>query len=359
LASVEQQLSRPVPSALIAKGAHVVSASDSAGQVSGPPVLREEGGSAYTIPASRAEMLDAPLPGAWAVMVGGARSHPMVGGYLRHEGLRVIDALNVAGAAQVLATRRVAIAVVETTSAPATGAVTILAQAAKEAGYPTDILTLGGPDTKTVVAALQAGAAEAFPASIPDEELRLRLRRVLEGHAARLNVLSRLDYLEWLSGTDLLTTLLSRRSLNDELARQAALADRHGLALAVVMFDVDRFKDVNDRIGHGGGDAALREVATSLRAGTREGDAIGRWGGDEFLAILPHTTLVEAESLAERIRSARAETPLIHKGIRIPVMVSAGCAATPGSAEALLTRCDLALYDAKAAGRNQVRTRSA
>jgi diguanylate cyclase (GGDEF)-like protein len=303
--------------------------------------------------------MDAPLPGAWALMVGGARSHPTVGGYLRREGLRVLDVFNVASAAQVLANRRVAVAVVETTSAPATAAVMILAQAAQEAGHRTEILALGAPDTATVVAALQAGATEVFSASIREEELGLRLRLVLDRHAASLNVLSRMDYLEWLSGTDLLTTLPNRRNLHEELSRHAALAARHGLALAVVMFDVDRFKDINDRIGHAGGDAALREVAVSLRAGTREGDFIGRWGGDEFLAILPHTTLAEAESLAERIRKSRAETPLIHRGVLVPVMVSAGCAATPGSGEELLARCDLALYDSKAAGRNRVRTRMA
>jgi diguanylate cyclase (GGDEF)-like protein len=248
------------------------------------------------------------------------------------------------------------VVIVETTSPVATGAVAVLDQAAREAKYHADILAIGAPDSATVVAALRAGATEAFLSSVRQEELGLRLRRLLDRRASRLNVLSRLDYLEWLSGTDLLTTLPNRRSLTEALSRHSANAARHGLALAVGMFDVDKFKDINDRFGHGGGDAALREVAVPLRANIREGDVIGRWGGDEFLAILPHTTVGEAHVLAERVRDSLAAVPLIYGDVRIPITISAGCTATPGNVEELLSRCDLALYDAKAGGRNQVRT---
>jgi diguanylate cyclase (GGDEF)-like protein len=302
--------------------------------------------------------MESPLPGAEAVVVGRARSHLTVGGHLRRVGMRVIDTPDIPGAVRVMVARRPALAVVQTTSGPATGAVVVLAQAMREAGHQADILAVGAPDTATVVAALKAGATEAFPASIPDEELGVRLRRVLDRHAARLNLLSRLDYLEWLSGTDLLTSFPNRRGLAEALFRHASVAARHGLSLAVVMFDVDRFKDINDRIGHGGGDAALREVAVLLRARVREGDVVGRWGGDEFLAVLPHTTLAEAENMAERARASIADSPLVYGRTRISMTVSAGCTATPGTGDDLLTRCDLALYDAKAAGNNLVRARS-
>jgi diguanylate cyclase (GGDEF)-like protein len=302
--------------------------------------------------------VESPLPGAEAVVVGRARSHLTVGGHLRRVGMRVIDTPDIPGAVRVMVARRPALAVVQTTSGPATGAVVVLAQAMREAGHQADILAVGAPDTATVVAALKAGATEAFPASIPDEELGVRLRRILDRHAARLNLLSRLDYLEWLSRTDLLTSFPNRRGMAEVLFRNASVAARHGLSLAVVMFDVDWFKDINDRIGHGGGDAALREVAIRLRARVREGDMIGRWGGDEFLAVLPYTTLAEAENMAERARASIAATPLVFERSRISMTVSAGCTATPGSGEELLARCDLALYESKAAGKNQVRTRS-
>ena len=298
------------------------------------------------------------LPGAVAVVVGRARSHPTVAGHLRREGLRIVDVLDVAAAARLVAEGNVAVAVVETASPASVGAIMILAQAAQNAGHHTDILAVGAPDTTTVVAALQVGATEVFAASMGDAEFGLRLRLVLDQHADRLNVLSRLDYLEWLNGTDMLTGLPNRRSLTASLSRHASVAGRHGLPLAVVMFDVDRFKEINDRIGHGGGDATLCEVGVLLRAGVREGDVVGRWGGDEFLAVLPHTPLEEAEVMAERILRSLADSPIVYGDFRIPVTVSAGCTATPGTSADLLTRCDLALYDSKGAGRNAVRARS-
>jgi diguanylate cyclase (GGDEF)-like protein len=302
--------------------------------------------------------VDAPLPGGAAVVVGRARLHPTVGGHLRREGLRIIDVLDVASATRLLADRDVAIAVVETATPATTGAIMILSQAARDAGHHTDVVAVGAPDTTTTVAALQAGAIEVFGASVSDAEFGLRLRLVLDQHAERLNVLSRLDYLEWLNGTDVLTGLPNRRSLTEELSRHASVAGRHGLSLAVVMFDVDRFKQINDRVGHGGGDATLCEVGVMLRAGVREGDVVGRWGGDEFLALLPHTPLEEAEVMAERILRSLADSPLVYGDFRIPVTMSAGCTATPGTSADLLTRCDLAMYDSKAAGRNRVRVRS-
>jgi diguanylate cyclase (GGDEF)-like protein len=271
--------------------------------------------------------------------------------------MRVIDTPDLPGAVRVMVARRPALAVVQTTSAPATGAVVVLAAAMREAGHQADILAVGAPDCATLIAALDAGATEAFPDTIPDDELGIRLRRVIDRHAAHLNLLSRLDYLEWLSRTDLLTSFPNRRGLAEALVRHASVAARHSLSLAVVMFDLDRFKEINDRIGHGGGDAALREVAVMLRARVREGDVVGRWGGDEFLAVLPYTTLAEAESMAERACASIADAPLVYGPTRISMSVSAGCAATPGTGEELLTRCDQALYDAKAAGNNRVRAR--
>jgi two-component system cell cycle response regulator len=302
-------------------------------------------------------LVDAAGPGQLAVLVARAGSHPTIGEHLRSQGLRVVEVPDPVTASQFLTADRVAVAVVETASPADSGLVALLAQAAQQSGRDTRILALGAPDAVTVIAAFKAGAAEVCSPSVRDEELGLRLRLMLERHGERLNLLNRLDYLEWISGTDVLTILPNRRRLSEELTRHASLATRHGFGLAVVMFDVDEFKQLNDRFGHGGGDAALREVAATMRVSMRNGDIVGRWGGDEFLAVLPHTTLAEAVHLAERIRSSLAEAPLVYGDVWIPLTVSAGCAANPGASDELLAMSDLALYDAKAAGRNQVRIR--
>lgn len=300
----------------------------------------------------------APRSSGVAVIVSPAHSHPDVGRHLRALGLHTINAVDPFLAARLVAGRHVELAMVEATTPAAIAAILVLARAAQDSGYHTDIVALEAPDTTTAAAALEAGATDVLSAAVGEVELGLRLRGILERRTERINLLSRLEDLEWLSGTDLLTALPNRRSLAEALSRHASVAGRHGLALAVVMFDVDRFKGINDRVGHGGGDAALCEVGDLLRAGVREGDVVGRWGGDEFLAVLPHTPLAEAELMAERICSSVADAPLVYGNVRIPFTMSAGCTATPGSLEDLLARSDLALYESKAAGRNQVRTRS-
>ncbi len=104
--------------------------------------------------------------------------------------------------------------------------------------------------------------------------------------------------------TDALTGILNRRGAETELARALARAERAGRPLALVMIDLGSFKRINDRHGHDAGDRALRQVADALRSGVRAGDAVARWGGDEFLVLLPHQTAEEAEASAERLLAA-------------------------------------------------------
>jgi two-component system cell cycle response regulator len=312
---------------------------------------------AWSTTTGQPGLVDAASPGAVAVLVAQAGLHPTIAGHLERQGLRVIEVSDVAAASELLASDRVALAVVETATLADTGIVALIAQAAQQSGRETGIFALGAPDQVTVMAAFRAGAAEVCPSNVRDEELGVRLRLMLERRGERLNLLNRLDYLEWISGTDVLTTLPNRRRMSEEITRHASLATRHGFSLAVTMFDVDEFKQLNDRFGHSGGDAALREVGATLRSSMRRGDVVGRWGGDEFLAVLPHTTLADAVLLAERIRASLAEAPLLYENEWIRVTVSAGCTANPGTWDDLLTMSDLALYDAKAAGRNQVQVR--
>jgi diguanylate cyclase (GGDEF)-like protein len=161
--------------------------------------------------------------------------------------------------------------------------------------------------------------------------------------------------IEELAETDELTGLRNRRSiltaLNDEIAR-----DQRGTACAVALIDVDWFKRINDGFGHPIGDEVLRRVAVTMSANIREGDKIGRYGGEEFLLVLPDTADHAAARILERLRAIVAELDWNELAVSMTVTISAGFATftsgdSPGS---ILARADRALYAAKAAGRNQV-----
>jgi diguanylate cyclase (GGDEF)-like protein len=157
------------------------------------------------------------------------------------------------------------------------------------------------------------------------------------------------DRLLRLAIEDGLTGLLNRRGVTDRLQQELARAQRHRWPLSVLLLDVDRLKDINDRGGHRAGDRALREIGQAIRGACRTTDAAGRWGGDEFLVVAPSSGAEAARTLAERIRA----------GARVAATVSIGVA-SQGPAEPvleigdLLSRADTALYRAKSAGRDRV-----
>ena len=158
---------------------------------------------------------------------------------------------------------------------------------------------------------------------------------------------------------DGLTGLPNRRQCEETLASELARVQRFGGPLALVVTDLDWFKDVNDRFGHPSGDAALREFAALLQETIRDVDLAGRWGGEEFLLILPGTDLAGGAHVAERIRVALAgRIVLSADGTPIPVTASFGVAATPPATTAaeLFSAADAALYEAKRNGKNRVET---
>ncbi len=160
---------------------------------------------------------------------------------------------------------------------------------------------------------------------------------------------------------DGLTGLANRRQCEETLDDELARIERFGGSLAVVVADLDWFKDVNDRHGHPAGDAVLREFAVLLQDTVRDVDLAGRWGGEEFVLVLPGTDLIGGAQLAERIRSAlAAQVVLAVDGTPIPVTASFGVAATPPArtASELFAAADAALYHAKRAGKNRVETTS-
>jgi diguanylate cyclase (GGDEF)-like protein len=164
--------------------------------------------------------------------------------------------------------------------------------------------------------------------------------------------------LELLSVTDGLTRLANRRRLDGELAREILSHERHKRNFAVLMLDVDKFKVLNDTHGHPSGDAVLRQLAKILGDCTRRGDTVARFGGEEFMLILPETPAAGALHLAENIRATVEETVFtIEGGKEVRATVSIGLARFPDhgkSAEALIAAADGALYRSKQSGRNRI-----
>ena len=161
---------------------------------------------------------------------------------------------------------------------------------------------------------------------------------------------------------DDLTGLANRRQCEDQLATELARLERFGGVLSVVIADLDNFKDVNDRFGHPAGDVVLREFAQTLGEGIRDVDLAARWGGEEFVLVLPGTDLSGAVHVAERVRAALADRIIIASdGQPMAVTASFGVAGFPetATAEGLLAAADGALYDAKRGGKNRVAGASA
>ena len=161
--------------------------------------------------------------------------------------------------------------------------------------------------------------------------------------------------LDRLARIDSLTGLYNRRQTQDSLEAALATAHRHRQPLSVLMIDVDHFKQVNDLFGHQVGDEVLCGVAQTVRSALRGGDTVGRWGGEEFLALLPSTDAVGAQEVAQRLSNAVASTPSIIGDEFIPVSISVGVATLgTGEGERLVAEADEAMYTAKQAGRNRV-----
>ena len=162
-----------------------------------------------------------------------------------------------------------------------------------------------------------------------------------------------------LSRRESLTGCFNRRAYYELFPREVERARRLGHGVALVFLDIDHFKRINDRHGHESGDRVLQQLSSRLRGIIRETDLLFRWGGEEFVILLPHTEGGEAAALGERIRAAVAERPFAASESRPPVAVTvsvgvAGSGDGPAGPDALLARADAACYRAKEAGRNRV-----
>jgi diguanylate cyclase (GGDEF)-like protein len=143
--------------------------------------------------------------------------------------------------------------------------------------------------------------------------------------------------------------------LSEEFSRY----QRSGHHFSIALIDLDLFKNINDQYGHNAGDAALKQFADLVQSVIRQTDVAARWGGEEFLLLLPDTSLIPALTLAERLRSEVALSSFGFKGQDLPITMSAGiCSiAQANSIDNMLRQADLQLYSAKEAGRNRIAPR--
>lgn len=218
-------------------------------------------------------------------------------------------------------------------------------------------------EIQRIVAGLEAGADDYLTKPYHRSELLARIhagQRVCRLNDQLQQAAAELKELNWrlerLANTDELTQLPNRRHLFERLREAWSLAERHGGDLGCIMFDLDRFKRVNDTFGHAAGDAILREVAAICTETLRSHDVVGRIGGEEFCIVCQETGPAGLQHLGERFRLAIKQHAFMFEGCRIPVTISAGVALRDQQqtdAEALVAAADALLYQAKRHGRDQ------
>jgi two-component system cell cycle response regulator len=219
------------------------------------------------------------------------------------------------------------------------------------------VFLTGRTGTDDLVDGLRAGAHDYLKKPFESPELLARIGSAVRNKRLQDELRQRNDELDRMARVDALTQLYNRRHLQEELHRLGASSRRDQWSLAVVLFDVDHFKQVNDTLGHHGGDLVLQHCAQRLLTAARSGDVLGRWGGEEFLLVLPNTGLDEATHAAERMCTSVSEVPIMIEHTELVVTLSGGCAADSlGNVDALLSRADVALYRSKSEGRNRIST---
>jgi two-component system, cell cycle response regulator len=203
---------------------------------------------------------------------------------------------------------------------------------------------------------LPSGCVDVLSTTAPTAEVVARTALAVRVARADQDLRAARAELAEATRTDHLTGLANRRHVDEHLAMAASAARRHRQPMSLLLVDVDHLKRVNDAVGHGGGDAVIRTIATRLVHVLRGEDMAGRWGGDEFLVVAPSTDLDGAWRLGERIRDAVSASPVVIDGGRdVLVTVSIGSSTGPGDdLEAQLRQAESALDQARQTGRNRV-----
>ena len=224
--------------------------------------------------------------------------------------------------------------------------------------YDYAILLTSRDQQGDIVAGLEAGADDYLRKPFDSDELRARLRagqRILE---LQERLLAAKEKLRIQASQDALTKLANRRSVLEQLEKDSARCRRSGVPMGVLMLDLDHFKSINDTYGHASGDAVLKAAAERMKRSVRTYDTVGRFGGEEFLVLLPGAGNADVVRVAERIRSAMNSMPISVDGKLIVFSCSIGAAIrkpdeSTSDAE-LMHDADMALYRSKENGRDQV-----
>jgi diguanylate cyclase (GGDEF)-like protein len=258
-----------------------------------------------------------------------------------HDGLSALEALRAPGGPQLALLDWVM---------PGMDGIEVCRHFRREAGRPYAYLVLvtGAGGRQEMLDGLEAGADDFLAKPIDPAELRARL-----GTGRRIVQLE--EELRRMATRDSLTGTWNRAAILDLLERERARAGRGRSPLAVILADADHFKRINDTYGHLAGDRVLREVAGRMMALLRPYDTVGRYGGEEFLIVLPGCDAAAATGLAERLRRGVAAEPVEAGDGPLAVTLSLGVAVWDGTADTLglLQAVDAALYRAKHEGRNR------
>jgi two-component system cell cycle response regulator len=226
------------------------------------------------------------------------------------------------------------------------------------------ILVAEEGEEERVIRGLELGINDYLTRPIDQQELTARLRTQVRRKRYNDQLRASVTQTIEMAVTDGLTGLHNRRYLDSHLQTLFDRAVGRRRPLSVMITDLDRFKSINDTFGHDGGDDVLREFAQRLRKNVRGIDFACRFGGEEFVVVMPDTDAQVAEKVAERIRAEIARTPfaISHEGQTVEVTVSVGVSSLRRGAdtvEALMKRADVALYEAKTGGRNRVVAKAA
>lgn len=232
-----------------------------------------------------------------------------------------------------------------------------MVRARNQSPYQYILLVTAKDATQDLVAGLEAGADDYLSKPFNRNELRARLRtgrRILTLQADQLKAHEKLKYQATHDG---LTGVWNRNAILDILGREFERSTRSHSPMGVVILDLDHFKKVNDTHGHPAGDLVLKEAVERIQQAVRSYDFVGRYGGEEFLIVLPDCNGTHLERCAERIRLRIAAEPVCFNEVEIPVTASLGVAVTgslSNSPKEALEAADSALYRAKNGGRNKV-----
>jgi two-component system cell cycle response regulator len=231
-------------------------------------------------------------------------------------------------------------------------------RASNKEPYIYTLLLTARTESEDLVQGMEAGADDYLRKPLNTMELRARLRagrRIVE---LQEQLLMAREALRQQATHDGLTGLLNRSAVMEILHRELARSHRENLPLSLLLVDLDHFKQINDEHGHLVGDAVLREASARMKSAIRRYDSIGRYGGEEFLVVLPGCDAAGGTAQAERLRLALATRPFSVGGQAIAVTCSIGATLCSGvslsDADGLVREADEALYTAKDHGRNRV-----